>query len=401
MIGPEKHPIKAHRVILASASDFFKAMFTTDLKEGTQSEIELPKTDIATMKALIEFAYTGKIQVTESNIENIITAANFYGMSTLVQKCVKYIMGRINNSNSIEILEFAERISNNDLKDFAMRFVVQNFEDISSKNLDVMEMTTEVLMGIIEHSATSIHQDPTENEERLFQLGWNHLQSKSEDVWQKFLPRLLEVVHLPRVSDQFLKDLTRKVGHNETANKLIERAKQIKSTFTHYLTSTKKPDDDVKTVKWAMGRFGKSGTISVQCDGLKNDTSLEWMGVPAYIKGIPWCLLAKIETVTDDGPPLNYLATYLTCMTALKSESIPCNAEITIIAPKTSNHTQNCDIGEFSHTFVANANTYGFNRSVTLTEVMAEYYDDNTKSCTVKAHVTMDCDAIFMPPKTT
>ncbi len=142
LIGSEEHPIKAHRVILASASDFFKAIFTTDLKEGTQSEIKLPKTDLATMRALVEFAYIGKLQVTESNVESLVTAANFYGMSGIVERCVKYIMGKIKNSNSIEILEFAELISNKELKDFALRFVVKNFEAISSKNLDVMEMTT-------------------------------------------------------------------------------------------------------------------------------------------------------------------------------------------------------------------------------------------------------------------
>ncbi len=123
LIGEEKHPIKAHRVILASALDYFQAIFSTDLKEGSQSEVELPKTDAKTMESLIDFVYTGKMKLDDHNIEKVISAANFFGMPRLVGRCVDYITGKINKSNCIEILEFAEHLSNQALREFTMKYI--------------------------------------------------------------------------------------------------------------------------------------------------------------------------------------------------------------------------------------------------------------------------------------
>ncbi len=166
-------------------------MFKTDLKEGSQSEIELPKMDLSTMESIMDFIYTGKTKITNENIERITLGANFFCVSKLLTKCVAHIKGKIDNRNAIQIFEFGNQISEERLKDFAKDYIIQNFEEISSKNLDLMEMSTGLLLEIIEDKHTSLHSDPQENAERLFQLGWNNLQSKPDDVWKTFLPKLL------------------------------------------------------------------------------------------------------------------------------------------------------------------------------------------------------------------
>ncbi len=395
LIGPDKHPIRAHRLILASASEYFKVMFTTDLKEGGQSEVELPKADVTTMTSLLDFIYTGKITVTDENVEKIVTGANFFGIAKIVQKCINYIMDKINHNNSIEILEFAERISNKDLKVFAMKVVISQFETISSTNLDIMQMTTPLLLSIIGNVGTVIHESPTKNEERLFQLGWNHLQSKSQDVLEKFLPQLLEAVHLPRVSDAFLTDLTRKFGNYETANTLIKKARHVKSTLTHYKTTTEEIDD-LRILRWATSRFRKSGTVSVTCDGLRNDLSLHWMGVPAIISGLAFWIQVHIHKVTDEGPPVNYLTAsiYCTNMNQVKNhKSLPCTIHLNFLAPSTLK-----TFGEFSHIFTANETKSTPRRVMKVTEALA-CCNKETDKCTVTAKIILP-EINFITPQT-
>ncbi len=69
IVGPHKCKIKAHRVVLASAFDYFCAMFHSNMKEAYQSEVQLPKSGAKTMTSLINFAYTGHIILNNSNIE--------------------------------------------------------------------------------------------------------------------------------------------------------------------------------------------------------------------------------------------------------------------------------------------------------------------------------------------
>jgi hypothetical protein len=51
----------AHRLMLSAASDYFAAMFTSNLREATQEEIEMHDVDPDALWDLILFCYTGTV----------------------------------------------------------------------------------------------------------------------------------------------------------------------------------------------------------------------------------------------------------------------------------------------------------------------------------------------------
>lgn len=61
--------IKAHRVVLASASPYFYAMFTGDLSESRQEIIVLKEIDPKALELLIEYCYKAEVQVNEENVQ--------------------------------------------------------------------------------------------------------------------------------------------------------------------------------------------------------------------------------------------------------------------------------------------------------------------------------------------
>ena len=52
--------ISAHRMVLSAASDYFAAMFTSDVREATEKEVTLKQIDPEALAALVDYAYTGK-----------------------------------------------------------------------------------------------------------------------------------------------------------------------------------------------------------------------------------------------------------------------------------------------------------------------------------------------------
>ena len=56
-----KRKILAHRVILSACSPYFHAMFTGELQESRQAEVEIRDIDEHAMELLVDFAYTSHI----------------------------------------------------------------------------------------------------------------------------------------------------------------------------------------------------------------------------------------------------------------------------------------------------------------------------------------------------
>ena len=55
--------IAAHRVLLSAASDYFAAMFTSDVTEATQEEVKIRDVDPEAMEMLVHYMYTGNVQI--------------------------------------------------------------------------------------------------------------------------------------------------------------------------------------------------------------------------------------------------------------------------------------------------------------------------------------------------
>lgn len=60
--------LHGHRVVLAAASPYFRAMFT-NFEERNKDEIRIRELDSTALKLLMDFIYTAKIIVTEENAQ--------------------------------------------------------------------------------------------------------------------------------------------------------------------------------------------------------------------------------------------------------------------------------------------------------------------------------------------
>lgn len=143
------HRIPAHRVVLAAASDFFSTMFCANVDERKQ-EIELENINAGVLRVLIEFCYTGVLQVTAKNVENLIQGAERLKMTKVKQICAEFLIAKLDVTNCIGINAFADDHQMAELATKSFQFVCRKFGEVSAGEEFKSILSVEKLKRLIE-----------------------------------------------------------------------------------------------------------------------------------------------------------------------------------------------------------------------------------------------------------
>jgi len=147
--------ISAHRNILVARCDYFRAMFLGGMRENSERIITIPDIDDTTFHGILEFLYTGKITVSESNIVPLITAAEKFQIDDLKEVCYSTFDKVANEENILQILLVADMCNEHPLKILCKKYMLEHYESvvktpefkklITADNSDlIMEIMTEL-----------------------------------------------------------------------------------------------------------------------------------------------------------------------------------------------------------------------------------------------------------------
>uniref|UniRef100_A0A3Q2QKD0 Kelch-like ECH-associated protein 1a n=1 Tax=Fundulus heteroclitus TaxID=8078 RepID=A0A3Q2QKD0_FUNHE len=121
---------KVHRVVLASCSAFFRAMFTRGFKECSASEVTLRDVCPEVVGRLIDFAYTSRITVGEKCVLHLLLAAMRYQMEDVAKACCDFLTKHLEPANVIGISRFAEEIGCTELHKTCRKYINSHFSQV-------------------------------------------------------------------------------------------------------------------------------------------------------------------------------------------------------------------------------------------------------------------------------
>lgn len=124
------HHFTAHRAILAAASKFFGLMFTTAMIESTSREVNLLDVEPSTIELLLEFIYSSRISLNSSNVTPLLMASNLYQIEPVEEMCVRFLKGKIDATNCLEIFAIADYLTCRELREVAEDFILLHFTDL-------------------------------------------------------------------------------------------------------------------------------------------------------------------------------------------------------------------------------------------------------------------------------
>ena len=123
-----KKVIPAHKFVLAISSPVFFAMFYGRIAE-TKDSIELPDCEYESLLELFRFLYTDQVNLSGSNVMQVLYLANKYLVPSLVKKCKEYLRDNLIASNVFCILTHAQKFEDKDLEDRCWKVIEEQTKE--------------------------------------------------------------------------------------------------------------------------------------------------------------------------------------------------------------------------------------------------------------------------------
>ena len=154
-----------HRNVLASASDFLCALFTSDMRDNTAPEISEMRAEV--FGSSLKWMYTGKCSVDEEWLGELLEASTRLNLSALREAVIVAITERISAENALVCWEMGERLSCSALEAAAKAAMLSGFCAIS-KMVSFSETPADKLQSLLQDDSLSA------DEEAVFEavVGW-------------------------------------------------------------------------------------------------------------------------------------------------------------------------------------------------------------------------------------
>uniref|UniRef100_A0A672JFF1 BTB domain-containing protein n=1 Tax=Salarias fasciatus TaxID=181472 RepID=A0A672JFF1_SALFA len=192
--------IPAHRLVLSSVSDYFAAMFTSDVREAKQDEVKMEGVDPDALWVLVQYAYTGRLELREDTIESLLSASCLLQLSAVVQACCSFLMKQLHPSNCLGIRSYADAQGCHDLQRAAHAYTMEHFLEVVSGQ-EFLLLPVEEMERLLTSDDINV---PDEETVVTSLLTWVCHDAPAR---QRHLPLLLSHVRLPLLQPQFLADL--------------------------------------------------------------------------------------------------------------------------------------------------------------------------------------------------
>jgi len=122
---------KAHRNVLSAANPFFSKLLQSDMKENQEGIVRFEEISGAVMEDVLDFIYTGGVEITQGNSEDLIAAANYFLIPGLKKLSGRFLERQMSESNCISTFYLAEIYQCDELINNTRKFIHANFASVA------------------------------------------------------------------------------------------------------------------------------------------------------------------------------------------------------------------------------------------------------------------------------
>ena len=131
LVTKDGKEFKAHRNVLSAASPFFCKLLQSNMKENREGIVRFEEISAAVMEDVLEFIYTGSVEITQGNSKDLIAPANYLHIPGMKKHSGRFLERQMSNSNCISTYYFAEMYQCDELISNTRKFIYVNFASVA------------------------------------------------------------------------------------------------------------------------------------------------------------------------------------------------------------------------------------------------------------------------------
>lgn len=203
LISGDGQQILAHKVVLSSSCSYFYSMFTLDLAENREGEVNLRDFEGDIINAIVLFCYGEEIRLSANCLDFLLrltVAADHLRIEDLHDMCIRSLVSLISPANVLSLQAIGSLCNSSLLANECTHYIEEHFEEVSSCQ-EYLQLGFKDVMKLISDDKLNVPQ-----EEVVYQAVMNWILHNPQQR-KNLLPEMLIHVRLPFVSPQFLKDV--------------------------------------------------------------------------------------------------------------------------------------------------------------------------------------------------
>ncbi|XP_077480631.1 kelch-like protein 15 isoform X1 [Stigmatopora argus] len=153
----EERHFQAHKALLATQSDYFRVMFTADMRERDQDNIHLKGLTAAGFGHILRFMYYGSLELSMPTVQEILQAAMYVQLTEAVEFCCSFLLAKICLENCAEVMRLLEDFSvgAEGVQERLDDFLLDNFVPLMSRADFLSYLSLERLQAYLNSDALS------------------------------------------------------------------------------------------------------------------------------------------------------------------------------------------------------------------------------------------------------
>ncbi|KAJ5078150.1 pep-cterm sorting domain-containing protein [Anaeramoeba ignava] len=124
-----ENSFKTHKSILSSRSHYFKSLFRSKMKEFQQNKIILKDVSSQILSSILNYFYSGKIEVNLENVIEILIFSSKYLIDELIEFCLNFIKKNCQLEIVVDLLKLSDSRNLKELLDFCYQFILERFDE--------------------------------------------------------------------------------------------------------------------------------------------------------------------------------------------------------------------------------------------------------------------------------